>query len=238
MAARGGPPVSVINLAVSGYNTHQELEMLRTRGLGFEPDLVVLGYDHNDPTPILRRSQEPMSETYGANAFRSELVRYAMRKFYTAPSFRSKGRVDGYVTGGPNWDSHLEALADICDVCRERSIPVVVVVYDMWVGPESFESSEHYRALHAPLLSLWNEGGAHVVDGYKVLQTHMLSQGWTDTTPLWVSTEPRDGHPNAEGHRVIAEALFQVIERDALLRQDRTASSNSSRVSSPTDRAD
>lgn len=38
----------VINLAVPGYNTQQELDMLRDRGLKYEPDIVILGWCDND----------------------------------------------------------------------------------------------------------------------------------------------------------------------------------------------
>ncbi len=43
-----GRAVEVINLAVSGYNTGQEVEMLKVRGLAFAPDLVILAYCLND----------------------------------------------------------------------------------------------------------------------------------------------------------------------------------------------
>jgi len=41
-------PVEVLNFAVSGYNTEQEVETLRDKGLAFEPDLVLLAYCLND----------------------------------------------------------------------------------------------------------------------------------------------------------------------------------------------
>jgi hypothetical protein len=34
----------VINLSVSGYNTQQEVELLRERGLAYSPDLVIVAY--------------------------------------------------------------------------------------------------------------------------------------------------------------------------------------------------
>lgn len=216
--AGDGDTVQVVNLAVAGYNSHQELEVLRTRGLAFDPDLVVLGYDHNDPAPILGRKRPPMPDDYGKNPLHSELVRYVMRTLYSGPQFRFNRRVDDYVATGANWKSHLEALEEMCRVCNEHGIPGVVVLYDMRIAPGDFESTKHYRRLHAPLLELWETGGFSVLDCCPMLQTHMLSQGWVNIEPLWVSVEPRDGHPNANGHRVIAEALVEVIEGDSLLR--------------------
>src|SRR5262249_2884810 len=39
-----GVPAEVINLAVSGYNTQQEVELFREKGLRYRPDLVLLAY--------------------------------------------------------------------------------------------------------------------------------------------------------------------------------------------------
>ena len=40
----------VINLSVSGYDTIQEVEFFRTKGLAFDPDVVLIGYCLNDST--------------------------------------------------------------------------------------------------------------------------------------------------------------------------------------------
>jgi hypothetical protein len=43
-------PVEVINLGVEGYSTVQEVETLRTKGLRYQPDLVIVQYFLNDET--------------------------------------------------------------------------------------------------------------------------------------------------------------------------------------------
>jgi lysophospholipase L1-like esterase len=43
-----GLAVDVLNFAVSGYNTGQEVETLASKGLAFAPDLVLVAYCHND----------------------------------------------------------------------------------------------------------------------------------------------------------------------------------------------
>lgn len=40
--------VEVLNLAVAGYDTLQEIALLEARGLKYEPDLVVIGFCLND----------------------------------------------------------------------------------------------------------------------------------------------------------------------------------------------
>ncbi|HEX2163590.1 MAG TPA: SGNH/GDSL hydrolase family protein, partial [Thermoanaerobaculia bacterium] len=49
--AAAGRPVEVLNFAVTGYNTAQEVETLAARALAFSPDLVLLAYCLNDRRP-------------------------------------------------------------------------------------------------------------------------------------------------------------------------------------------
>ncbi|HEX2224484.1 MAG TPA: SGNH/GDSL hydrolase family protein, partial [Thermoanaerobaculia bacterium] len=48
---RGAGGIEVLNFGVTGYNTAQEVETLRSRALRFDPDLVILAYCHNDRRP-------------------------------------------------------------------------------------------------------------------------------------------------------------------------------------------
>jgi lysophospholipase L1-like esterase len=50
-----GVNAEVLNFGVSGYNTEQEVETLREKGLQFDPDLVVLAFCANDTAPASRK---------------------------------------------------------------------------------------------------------------------------------------------------------------------------------------
>jgi lysophospholipase L1-like esterase len=47
---RDGLRYEVLNLAVGGYNTRQQLELYKTKGRKYEPDLLVIGFILNDAT--------------------------------------------------------------------------------------------------------------------------------------------------------------------------------------------
>jgi len=50
---RGGLRYEVLNLAVGGYNSRQQLEFYKTKGRQYEPDLLVIGFVLNDATPAV-----------------------------------------------------------------------------------------------------------------------------------------------------------------------------------------
>ncbi|MFQ5458022.1 MAG: SGNH/GDSL hydrolase family protein, partial [Myxococcota bacterium] len=50
--ARPGKRVEVLNAGVRGYNTYQELILLKEVGLAYHPDLVVVCYVVNDADPF------------------------------------------------------------------------------------------------------------------------------------------------------------------------------------------
>lgn len=102
---RDGLHAEVINLAVSGYNTQQEVETLRERGLAYHPDLVLLAYtmssrEHLDGD-ILKTLLDDERRQSGVSSARvnSWLVKSALYRFVRfrvlAPARRPAG------PGGP-----------------------------------------------------------------------------------------------------------------------------------------
>jgi hypothetical protein len=65
--------VEIVNLAVPGYGTDQELLMLEREGLKYEPDLVLLAFVHNDAVsnrfPEMQGMQKPVFERDAAGAW-------------------------------------------------------------------------------------------------------------------------------------------------------------------------
>lgn len=219
-------PVQVIDLAVPGYNTVTELAMLRERGFGYDPDLIVFGYDHNDPEGMVPRTHKAnfMPAAYGENVVGSQLIRYLRRRSLCAELTRlhaepdgNERTKDGYIVGGPSWQRHLDAMAEMSRLARERGIPIVVVVYETDIDRDPERASEHYQKLHRSLLPFWKEHGFYVVDCYDLFQTYMAEHGVPNTTSLWINPQKVDRHPNPAGHAMMAEAIFELIQREGLV---------------------
>jgi lysophospholipase L1-like esterase len=87
LLVQDGRRAEVINLAVSGYNTQQEVEMLREKGLQYHPDLVVVAYtmssrEHLDGD-ILKTLLDAEQRQGGVSSARvsSWLVKSALYRF-------------------------------------------------------------------------------------------------------------------------------------------------------------
>jgi lysophospholipase L1-like esterase len=215
----GTGAVEVVNLAVPGYNSQQEAELLRVRGLKYQPDWIIVGYDHNDAEPRIgiEKRASLIPDRYGRNALRSRLLCYLVRKWYLARITRDgrdpggNTRQDGYVVEGPLWDRHLEALAEIGRIARQRDVPVLLVIFDAWARRDPGRTSEHYQAIHAKLVPFFRQAGFDVLDSYDLFQDYMAQNNFEDTRSLWMSIMPKDGHPNPKAHRMLAEAMYERL---------------------------
>ncbi len=71
--------VEVINFGVSGYNTRQEVEILRTKGLQFQPDIVLVAYCLNDRFRVDRIILKGLHE---AERSQSPINRYGIHRYF------------------------------------------------------------------------------------------------------------------------------------------------------------
>jgi lysophospholipase L1-like esterase len=210
-----GARVEVLNFGVPGYNLDQEIEALRTKALGFSPDLVVLAFCLNDLEGLFSyelglvqdRAERARSWTgrwREGLLGRSRLLSWVEYRFSELEARRAFARARNPL-GGPLYTEAVSqqkaALAGKLNVLRSllasRSIPGVVVVFPVLVG--RFERYG-YRDLHGAVREAAEAAGLAVVD----LIDCYSSYGFRDLRVDVV-------HPSPLGHRVAAHAI-----RDAL----------------------
>lgn len=178
----------VFNLAVVGYNTAQEIQALKLKGLPLDPHLVVVAYCLNDPDRFtgdyVRYFYPPVLETiYYTSRAIDKLWQWWIGldyHHYVHHRYRNEVRMN------------LEELARIA---RGRKLPVVLVIVPSfnWNGDRY-----PYRDIHEFVSSEATRRGIPVIDLWKDFR------GWA---PGDVSLDIF--HPNRKGHEVIARRLAE-----------------------------
>lgn len=234
-------PVEILNFGVGGYDTLQEVVFLEHRGLQFSPDLVLLAYcmnDVGDDSPnrrYIRRLEGLDSPLYRLRV--AQLVRTQLDRVHLARSLslaneeeryreRNRGRIaplgddqhlsdlrgrlQRQIEGGESdfrlpWylsDAHLGrleyALARLEELSRDPGFRVVVSILPVFSEgagyATAYEIVEHMASRH----------------GFEVIPLHPILEG---RDPRALRLRERDTiHPNAEAHRLIAEALAERLD--------------------------
>jgi len=218
-------PVELKNFSVPAYDSKQEARVFLTKILPYKPDLVILHHDNNDASaPLALWKSDGVHPTYGDNPLGSALIKFAMRRIQSrrnrnrtgiqipydkaAHEFLGRG---GYIASGPLYDEHLRALDELSTKARSLNIPVVAVLFDPYAEFDAhYENNPVYIRLHKRLAEFLTQRGVYVLDLYPAYQQKMREMGWSDMSEWWVvKKKPEDPHPNAKGHRFIAERLVE-----------------------------
>jgi len=219
----GAGRVEALNFGVPGYNSTQEAEVFASRVFRFDPDAVVVGYVGNDdqmPTFIEDIFDSSGDGLLGRSALFEEMAAKSKeekrRIVRETPDVVMDERVPEKYRRMVGWPAVERALRRMGAVAKEKSVPVLVTIYESEAGP-SYEP--HPRAKrHEQIARVAGEVGFDVLDMSAVLGAVARERGWKDIVPLWVG--PRNGHLNAEGHALFADALVKrLVESGCLARR-------------------
>lgn len=232
----------VINLAVTGYGTDQQLLLLRQRGLSYHPDVILVGlfegnvfrnarrYQLIYPKPrfelapgelVLTGVPVPRLPDDAAPAERFPLRSLALLGTHARDLWEHLGY-------GEAWRLTERILGEMRDAAAERgaTLFVVVIPKDQAVYGTGWRHRVHQRTLEKIRRLLERNGIAYV-------DTTPALRAWAREHPSQPLYYPRDGHWTAAGHRVAARALLAPLRRQLASRDGRPGTAVTSRDQAP-----
>ena len=225
LSEKTGRTVEAINAGIGGYNTWQELELLRTKGLSVKPDLIIVGVCLNDffgKKPALRKGLfDRIVENYrdGSRARhfdfiyqRSDLYKLIYDFFAT----KRRGGLDGknylhyledyeYLIKPEDFEKWKNPFMEMLSLAEDNNAKMVFVIF-----PLENQIVKGKDNSYVPLSDFFKKNNAYYIDLIGYFKDH-LAEG----QPLY---KKRDIiHPSALGHKIVAEAIADYIFKNGLI---------------------
>ncbi|MBX7168857.1 MAG: SGNH/GDSL hydrolase family protein [Pirellulales bacterium] len=224
----GDARFEVLNAGVQGYNTRDEVVYFERQWLTFDPDLVIIQFYLNDAYSdytFLNHGQTLgiyLEQSRAAKISRiADLAEYAYRNwrlqrnvasYYRAHYFRDARRfLNNPGDTSVDWQTSRDALARAAQLCRERHIDLVLVMF-----PELYQLRHYpFGEIHQLVADTAQSLGIPALDLLADFQRY-------DDRDLWV--HPSDHHPNELAHAIAARRIAQWLASLHLPRRHAAAS--------------
>lgn len=201
-----GCEFEVLNMGVSGYGIEDSLRVLQYRGLGLDPDLIMLTYRLDDPEsddlqPMkMRLNGVPWWKHFHLGRMLSH------RSLMNAVEERGNGDYFEYLhsTGSPGWKRVQDSFALLRRLAHSADgveLPVYILLLPSMQGVAKWEHYP-YGDLHERLTHLAAEYRFEVLD---------LRGPFEEAGKQPVDLTDRADLPNAEGHRQMAIAALRKL---------------------------
>ena len=200
----------VINLSVVGYNTRQEVEILKREGLAYKPDLVVLQYCHNDTTrndgnllaDLLRSESDnkKVSVTRISSLARySHLFRMVWFRYIAKKKLEYKDDVESNLNLLSK-DTTEEAFKELSLLSKKHGFKVLAVVFPDFTDLEDY----HFKEKHEELRTMSKNLGLKYLDLLDSFRSCRKETNMPMAFDLY--------HPTADGHACAAKAIADKIK--------------------------
>lgn len=209
-----GVKVEVLNGGVRGYNTFQELQLLKEVGLRYEPDWVILAYVLNDAEPMEKQAgliNKKFTRFIGLKDFikqhsylyaflrrNMELLRHRVTPREFLETYDRQ-----FDPASPGWRVSKEALREMKSLADERRIRLLVAVFPRLVGLKTDETYPAQGIQNQVVQTAGKELGIDTLDLLPALKGY-------DAESLKV-TKTDTFHLNPQGHDIVARALKRYV---------------------------
>lgn len=204
----------VLNFGVEGYNTFQELEQLKTKGLKYEPDLVILNYVLNDPEP---------GEYYFNKTFlmrHSALVRYFNYRIKKGLIKRERKKLKigtevehFYYLHQPKYFSRVkDAILEMADISKAKGKKLIVLIFPASsIMVRDFKEDYPYKPLHTLLKGIASDNIIFIDLIEEFSRLNMSPQ------QVSINYQYDESHKNAAALKVAAGYIYGILKDKGLL---------------------
>lgn len=224
----------VLNFAWPGWDTVNEVAILRTLVFGVDPDFVLLQWYVNDFENRYHagRPDAPLlipSETLRFMLLRSSALYSLLEPKWVAlqealwladihPAYMYRRFGD---PEDPDSRYAMDRIREFVGECRNRKTPVAIILFP-GVSPDLIEGRYAYNYLHNRVLAACREEGIVCVDLRRTFARD------ADYRRLW--TSPLDPHPSPLAHALAAERLLEALGPVWLQARPRRAAPSTGRL--------
>ena len=184
--------IEVLNLGMLGYSSYQGLELLKSRALSLNPDIVILGFAMNDSTIAGYRDKDraaPAHKGWGVKSFLADhLESYKLLRYL--------GRLRKFETR--TMSDYLKAIID-----PSKKIET----YEGWATTESLEAQD-YDKLEARTRVSPQDYESNMREMIRLIREH-------GAKPIMVHNELRPGSPYEAILKNISVNLFTPLINSA-----------------------
>jgi lysophospholipase L1-like esterase len=193
-------PTELINFGHGNYNTQQQVNLFKEKGLKYNPDKVVVFYFINDAEVTPERSSWLWVSRLRSVTFLWSRARGLMSRAKPGQTFESFYAAL-YEDDQPGFIAVKESFLELQGISEEHGMELQVVMLPELHNLENYPFSDEY----AKVTTFLRENGIPVID-----LTDSFA-GYEDPVELWVALD--DAHPNALAHRMIAEYSRSFLEQ-------------------------
>jgi lysophospholipase L1-like esterase len=211
-----GRTVEVINSAVPGYNTVMEVETLKGKLLQFTPDLVIIEYVDND-LDLPNFLDKPLSPVSVDHLFLHDFVAARLAGRVWDPAHRLAG-----APRDPFRDRRLEGNPDRVPA-QYRALVGIEAYRAAMAELKALSVAQRFAVVvfsRAPLpddvAAVCDGLGLPVVSAAPAIERYLTEHGGGRYEESALALSAKDPHPSALGHRLMADVLFDYLERAGL----------------------
>lgn len=233
MNENNGGKSEVVNIAMSGLNTFQEAHLFETIGIKYKPDLIIIAYILNDPDNGVYFKENTEEGKYTKiNMFNIRVpiwIKNTLKK--SALIFFIKNRVDRLMwrydvkdsddnfnsiksdffhkihNNEEKWHNTLDGFSKISEKAKELHCDVIMVIFPIMYDFENY----NWMNIHTKVRTAGDNHGFSVIDFFNEYSKHPVKS---------VRLERGDFvHPNAKGHKIAADVLFNYIKNNISLKK-------------------
>lgn len=199
--------VEVINTGVSGYNTYDEYWYIKDKLLKLNPDLIIVGFfignDPEDPefefNKLIIQHSLPGKDAPLISYFKKKMENIKLQKENYWERYMSLM----WYPDGQQWKRCIQALRDIKIITEKNNIKLLVFIIPN-TEPRPDSRIAYHRQLIDELknLNIW----------YADVLPSLIEKGI-----LYLPVSRENAHPNARMHKIYAEFLFDVLEKNGCI---------------------
>lgn len=204
----------VLNFGVEGYNTLQELEQLKIKGLKYNPGLIILNYCLNDPEP---------GEYYFNKTFlmrHSALVRYFSYRIKKSMIKRERKRLNlrtevdhYYYLHQEKYFSRVEAaIFEMGEIAKSRGSKLALVIFPTSsTDVKDFLGNYPYAKIHKLLKGIKSD---NIVFIDLIDEFNRLGMGPREVS---INYDYNESHKNPKALEAAADFIYNRLKRERLI---------------------